>query len=114
MKTKARVNPEGFMGSASRQHKTKKGKGSFRRHQKHKKVLDLNWSFDIIDDMKAVVTIQMDNQAFDQPFTCMELERILTRIADTVGRQAIDSVGHECSEADSNGNYIAKLKIVED
>jgi len=42
MKTKARVNPEGFMGSASRQHKTKKGKGSFRRHEKHKKVLDLN------------------------------------------------------------------------
>ena len=56
----------------------------------------------------------MDTQAFDKPFTCMELERILTRIADTVGRQAIDSVGHECSEADSNGNYIAKLKIVED
>ena len=64
--------------------------------------------------MKAVVTIQMANQAFEKPFTCMELERILTRIADTVGRQAIDSVGHECSEADSNGNYIAKLKIVED
>ena len=65
--------------------------------------------------MKAVVTIQMDNQAFEQPHTCMELEKILCkRIADTVGRQAIDSVGHECSEADSNGNYIAKLKIVED
>ena len=63
--------------------------------------------------MKAVVTIQMDNQAFDKPFTCMELERILTRIADTVGRQAIDSVGHECTEADSNGNFIAKLEIVE-
>ena len=102
------------MGSASRQHKTKKGKGSFRRHPKHKKVLDLNWSFGIIDNMKAVVTIQKDNQAFDQPHTCMELERILYKIADTVGRQAIDSVGHECTEPDSNGNYIAKLKIVED
>ncbi len=56
----------------------------------------------------------MDNQAFEQPHTCMELEKILCKIADTVGRQAIDSVGHECSEADSNGNYIAKLKIVED
>ena len=65
--------------------------------------------------MKAVVTIQMDNQAFEQPYTCMELERILYKIADTVGRQAIDSVGqHECTEADSNGNFIAKLKIVED
>ena len=58
--------------------------------------------------MKAVVTIQMDNQAFEQPYTCMELEKILYKIADTVGRQAIDSVGHECSEADSNGNYIAQ------
>ena len=56
----------------------------------------------------------MDNQAFEQPYTCMELEKILYKIADTVGRQAIDSVGHGCSEADSNGNYIAKLKIVED
>jgi hypothetical protein len=82
--------------------------------KKLKKVLDTKQSSDIIGGMKAVVTIQMDNQAFEKPFTCMELERILTRIADTVGRQAIDSVGHECTEADSNGNFIAKLKIVED
>jgi len=34
---KARVNKDGFMGSASREHKVKKGKGSFRRHKKHKK-----------------------------------------------------------------------------
>jgi hypothetical protein len=33
---KARVNPEGFMGSASREHKVKKGKGSFKRNSKHK------------------------------------------------------------------------------
>jgi len=32
---KARVSPEGFMGSASRTHKPKKGKGSFRRRLKH-------------------------------------------------------------------------------
>jgi len=56
----------------------------------------------------------MDNQAFEQPHTCMELEKILCRLADAVGRQAIDKVGHECTEKDSNGNYIAKLKIVED
>ena len=56
----------------------------------------------------------MDNKAFEQPFTCMELEKILNRLADAVGRQAIGEVGHECSEKDSNGNYIAKLKIVED
>jgi len=34
--TKARVNPDGFMGSASREHKVKKGKGSYRRNPKHK------------------------------------------------------------------------------
>ncbi len=32
---KARVNSEGLMGSASRSHKPKKGKGSFRRKPKH-------------------------------------------------------------------------------
>ena len=39
MKTKeikARVSKEGFMGSASREHRVKKGKGSFRRNPKHK------------------------------------------------------------------------------
>jgi len=37
---RARVNPEGLMGSASREHKVKKGKGSYTRQQKHKKKLD--------------------------------------------------------------------------
>jgi len=40
MKVKARVNKEGYMGSASREHKVKKGKGSFRRRAKHQKK---NW-----------------------------------------------------------------------
>ena len=31
MKPKARVNPEGYMGSASREHKVKKGKGDGER-----------------------------------------------------------------------------------
>jgi hypothetical protein len=39
MKIKARVNPQGMMGSAPREHKVKKGKGSFKRREKHKKVL---------------------------------------------------------------------------
>jgi stalled ribosome alternative rescue factor ArfA len=38
MKVKARVNKKGLMGSASREHKVKKGKGSFRRRKKHQKV----------------------------------------------------------------------------
>jgi hypothetical protein len=36
---KARKNKDGFMGSASREHRVKKGKGSFRRQKKHKKNL---------------------------------------------------------------------------
>ena len=32
---KARVNKEGLMGSKTRVHKAKKGKGSFRRKSKH-------------------------------------------------------------------------------
>tara|TARA_Y100000310_G_C20568524_1_gene756809 strand:+ start:994 stop:1170 length:177 start_codon:yes stop_codon:yes gene_type:complete len=35
---KARVNPQGLMGGASREHRVKKGKGSFQRRPKHKKV----------------------------------------------------------------------------
>ena len=37
MKIKARVNPQGMMGSAPREHKVKKGKGSFKRREKHQK-----------------------------------------------------------------------------
>lgn len=37
---KARVNKDGLMGSASREHKVKKGKGSFQRNPKHKKQSD--------------------------------------------------------------------------
>ena len=38
---KARVTPEGFMGSASREHRVRKGKGSFRRNSKHKNNYDI-------------------------------------------------------------------------
>ena len=40
MKPKARVKPEGYMGSASREHKVKKGKGSYNRKPKHRKDTD--------------------------------------------------------------------------
>jgi len=36
-RVKARVNKEGLMGSKSRVHRVKKGKGSYRRSKKHKK-----------------------------------------------------------------------------
>jgi len=35
-KVKARVSKEGLMGSKSRVHRVKKGKGSYRRKPKHK------------------------------------------------------------------------------
>ena len=37
---KARVNKQGLMGSASREHTVKKGKGSFTRNPKHKKDIE--------------------------------------------------------------------------
>ena len=39
-RVKSRVNKDGLMGSASRVHQVKKGKGSFQRSPKHKKDLD--------------------------------------------------------------------------
>jgi len=36
---KARVSKQGFMGSASKEHRVKKGKGSFKRRGKHQKNL---------------------------------------------------------------------------
>jgi hypothetical protein len=36
MKTKARVNPQGYMGSSTRIERPKKGKGSYNRKPKHK------------------------------------------------------------------------------
>jgi stalled ribosome alternative rescue factor ArfA len=39
-RTKARVNPQGLMGSACRIEKPQKGKGSFQRRRKHAKHYD--------------------------------------------------------------------------
>ena len=64
--------------------------------------------------MKALIKIPMDNSAFEKPHTHDELSKILRKMADTVDRMVIEDVGHMCSEADSNGNYIAKLEIMED
>ncbi len=38
-KIRARVNKDGLMNSASREHRVKKGKGSYRRRSKHRKQL---------------------------------------------------------------------------
>jgi len=39
-RVKARVNKDGLMGSASRTHCPKKGKGSYKRRKKHPRPLD--------------------------------------------------------------------------
>ena len=39
-RVKARVNKDGLMGSKSRVHRVKKGKGAFKRRKKHQKKLD--------------------------------------------------------------------------
>tara|TARA_R100001377_G_scaffold71210_1_gene46778 strand:+ start:150 stop:401 length:252 start_codon:yes stop_codon:yes gene_type:complete len=61
--------------------------------------------------MKAVIQIKMNGSAFNAPDTHLELARILNKIADSVERNIIEEVGHECSVADSNGNYIGELEI---
>ena len=61
--------------------------------------------------MKATVQIKMNGSAFNGPHTHLELARILNKIADSVERNVIEEVGHECSVADSNGNYVAQLEI---
>ena len=40
LRPKARVNPDGFMGSAPVVHTPKRGKGSYRRRKKHRRPLD--------------------------------------------------------------------------
>ena len=37
---RVRVSPEGLMNSATREHRVRKGKGSFRRRKKYQKKLD--------------------------------------------------------------------------
>ena len=64
--------------------------------------------------MKAVINIQMDNDAFVQhPNT--ELARILKVLANNIEGQeygvACDSVGHMIGCRDINGNSVGRLEI---
>ena len=61
--------------------------------------------------MKATVQIKMNGSAFDAPHAHLELSRILNKLADSVERNMIEEVGHECAVADINGNYVAELEI---
>ena len=62
--------------------------------------------------MKAIIEINMDNDAFkDAP--SYELGRILGRLEDDVLRNIIGEVGHHLTCMDFNGNTVGKLEIVE-
>jgi hypothetical protein len=65
--------------------------------------------------MKAVIEIEMDNDAFRNTPTCAanELARILGRLEDDVSRYMIGDVGHHTTCTDYNGNTVGKLDIVE-
>ena len=65
--------------------------------------------------MKAIIEIEMDNAAFGQGTeTALELSSVLTRLGDNCERHLVCEVGHSATATDMNGNYVAKLEIVED
>ena len=63
--------------------------------------------------MKAIIEINMDNDAFGQGTeTALELSNVLTRLGDNCERYLVSEVGHSATATDMNGNYVAKLEIV--
>ena len=64
--------------------------------------------------MKAIIEIEMDNAAFGQGTeTALELSSVLTRLGDNCERHLVCEVGHSATATDMNGNYVAKLELVE-
>lgn len=62
--------------------------------------------------MKAIITIQMDNAAFDQEEgNGFELARILRKAADYAEGYANLKVGVETTFRDSNGNTVGRLQV---
>tara|TARA_B100001765_G_C19280666_1_gene239773 strand:- start:218 stop:448 length:231 start_codon:yes stop_codon:yes gene_type:complete len=64
--------------------------------------------------MKAVIEIEMDNDAFMHPNTSLELSRVLARMGDDIERMQVNDVGHYTTVTDLNGNTVGRLDIVED
>jgi hypothetical protein len=62
--------------------------------------------------MKAIIEINMDNDAFEDA-PSHELGRILGRLEDDVLRNIVGEVGHHLTCVDLNGNAVGKLEIVE-
>ena len=65
--------------------------------------------------MKAIIEIEMDNPAFGHGTeTALELSQVLSRLGDNCEKYLVSEVGHSATATDMNGNYVAKLEIVED
>jgi hypothetical protein len=65
--------------------------------------------------MKAIIEIEMDNAAFGHGTeTALELSSVLTRLGDNCERHLVCEVGHHTTAADMNGNYVARLDIIDD
>tara|TARA_B100000953_G_scaffold253336_1_gene216521 strand:+ start:791 stop:1072 length:282 start_codon:yes stop_codon:yes gene_type:complete len=65
--------------------------------------------------MKAIIEIEMDNAAFGHGTeTALELSQVLSRLGDNCERYLVSEVGHSATATDMNGNYVAKLEIVEE
>ena len=64
--------------------------------------------------MKAIIKIQIDNDAFVQ-YPSVELARILKVLADNIEEQeygvSCDRVGHMIGCRDINGNSVGRLEI---
>ena len=66
--------------------------------------------------MKAIIEIEMDNDAFGyhgSTETALELSSVRTRLGDNCERHLVCEVGHSATATDMNGNYVAKLELVE-
>jgi len=83
---KARVNKDGFMGSASKTHRVKKGKGSYRRRAKHQKKI---WkkclcALDKQDNLCDIKNMNNDEINWNEENETAKLDRLLDKVCDGV------------------------------
>ena len=61
--------------------------------------------------MKAIIKIELDNDAFVQGGVDYELSRVLDNLSDKVLDNVVCEVGHVVTAQDVNGNTVAELNI---
>jgi hypothetical protein len=62
--------------------------------------------------MKAIISIELNNDAFAQGGVDYELSRVLNNLADKVLDNVVCDIGHMTTAQDVNGNTVARLDIV--